>query len=85
MKVGFVGVGKLGKDASEVMAEHYDVTGYDINDVVTTIKMADTLEECCKDKDVVFIAVPTAHDPEYRWKISFKSSKNLKILIILLL
>ena len=65
VKVGFVGVGRLGKDASEVMAEHYDVTGYDINDVVTTIKLADTLEECCKDKDVVFIAVPTAHDPEY--------------------
>ena len=65
VKVGFVGVGRLGKDASEVMAEHYDVTGYDINKVDTTIKMADTLEECCKDKDVVFIAVPTAHDPEY--------------------
>ena len=39
VKVGFVGVGRLGKDASEVMAEHYDVTGYDINDVVTKIKM----------------------------------------------
>ena len=49
MKVGFVGKGKLGKDASEVIAEHYDVTGYDIYKVDTTIKMADSLEECCKD------------------------------------
>lgn len=64
-QVGFVGVGKLGKDAAEVLAEHYDVTGYDVVPVETTIKMSTTLAEAVKGKDIVFIAVPTAHDPEY--------------------
>ncbi len=65
LKVGFVGVGKLGKDASEVIAEYYDVIGYDIKPVDTKIHMAMNLEQCVKNKDIVFIAVPTAHDPDY--------------------
>lgn len=65
MKVGFVGVGKLGKDAAEVLSEFYDVTGYDINPVDTTINMSDTLEECVKGKDIVLIAVPTQHHIDY--------------------
>jgi UDPglucose 6-dehydrogenase len=65
MKVGFVGVGKLGKDAAEVLAEYYDVVGYDINEVKTTIPMCKTLEQCVEGKDIVFIAVPTAHHPDY--------------------
>ena len=65
MKVGFVGVGKLGKDAAEVLSEFYDVTGYDINPVETTINMSDTLEGCVKGKDIVFIAVPTQHHIDY--------------------
>lgn len=65
MKVGFVGVGKLGKDAAEVLSEFYDVTGYDINPVDTTINMSDTLEGCVKGKDIVLIAVPTQHHIDY--------------------
>ncbi len=65
MKVGFVGVGKLGRDAAEVLDEHYDVIGYDIVPVDTSIPMADTLAECVQSKDLVFIAVPTAHHPDY--------------------
>ena len=66
MKIGFVGVGKLGKDAAEVLDEYYDVTGYDIRPVTnTTIKMEYDLETAVKGKDVVFIAVPTAHHPDY--------------------
>jgi len=65
MKVGFVGVGKLGKDAAEVLSEFYDVTGYDINPVDTTINMSDTLEGCVQDKDIVLIAVPTQHHIDY--------------------
>jgi UDPglucose 6-dehydrogenase len=60
-----VGVGKLGKDAAEVLSEFYDVTGYDINPVDTTINMSDTLEGCVKDKDIVLIAVPTQHHIDY--------------------
>jgi UDP-N-acetyl-D-mannosaminuronate dehydrogenase len=29
-KVGFIGIGKLGLPCAEVMAQEYDVTGYDI-------------------------------------------------------
>ena len=43
MKVGFVGVGKLGKDAAEVMADHYEVIGYDVAKVDTTIQMSESL------------------------------------------
>ena len=33
MKIGFIGIGKLGKEAAEVMAVKHDVLGYDINEV----------------------------------------------------
>jgi len=63
MKVGFIGLGKLGRDAAEVLAEKHDVTGYDPN--VTVDGLSGTLEEACKDKDVVLVAVQTPHDPKY--------------------
>tara|TARA_R100000329_G_scaffold3726_2_gene5329 strand:+ start:1699 stop:2919 length:1221 start_codon:yes stop_codon:yes gene_type:complete len=66
IKIAFVGVGKLGKDAAEVLDEHYDVTGYDVRAVSdTTIRMEYDIETAVKGKDVVFIAVPTAHHPAY--------------------
>jgi UDPglucose 6-dehydrogenase len=66
MKIGFIGVGKLGKDAAEVMAEHHFVEGYDLNKVEPlNFKMVDTIQEVCKDKDIVFIALPTPHHPDY--------------------
>jgi len=66
-KVGFVGLGKLGKDAAEVIAEHYEVSGYDIRRVpnIQISKIEAKLEDCVKGKDIVFIAVPTAHHPDY--------------------
>ena len=63
MKVGFIGLGKLGRDAAEVLAEKHDVVGYDPN--VTVDGLSGTLEETCKDKDVVLIAVQTPHDSKY--------------------
>lgn len=66
MKIGFVGVGKLGRDAAEVMQEiGHDVVGYDVADVNTTIPMAETLADAVLDKEVVFVAVPTPHHPDY--------------------
>ena len=35
-----IGVGKLGQDCAEVMAQHYDVAGYDINLVEPTATVA---------------------------------------------
>lgn len=63
MKIGFIGLGKLGRDAAEVLAEKHDVVGYDPN--VTVDGLSGTLEEACKDKDVVLVAVQTPHDPKY--------------------
>lgn len=65
-KVGFIGVGKLGKEAAEVMAEKHMVEGYDIKDVYPlNFEMVNTLKEVCTGKDIIFVAVPTPHDPLY--------------------
>jgi len=66
MKIGFIGVGKLGKDVGEVMAEKHFVEGYDVREVTpTNFKMVPTIKEVCNGKDLIFIAVPTPHDPLY--------------------
>ena len=66
MKVGFIGLGKLGRDAAEVLNEKHDVTGYDPN--VNVPGLSGTLQEACTDKDIVLIAVQTPHDPAYDGK-----------------
>ena len=63
MKVGFIGVGKLGKDAAEVMANYHDVIGYDVIKVEPlNFTMVDSIQMVCEDRDMIFIAVPTPHD-----------------------
>jgi len=66
MKIGFIGIGKLGKDAAEVMAEKHDVIGYDVTEVFPeNFEMVPSIEEVCKDRELIFIAVPTPHHPDY--------------------
>lgn len=62
-----IGLGKLGLPCAEVMAEQYDVSGYDINLVEPTISVAvkSSIFEAVKDRDLIFVAVPTPHDPAY--------------------
>ena len=60
-----IGVGKLGQDCAEVMAEQYDVVGYDVEPRNPGFPMRDTIEEAVKDRDIIFIAAPTPHDPKY--------------------
>jgi len=67
MKIGFIGVGKLGKDAAEVMYEAgHDVLGYDTR-IVEGCKheMTQLIEDVCKHGEIIFIAVPTPHHPDY--------------------
>lgn len=65
-KVAMIGVGKLGQDCAEVMAEHYDVLGYDVEPrTPANFKMVPSIEEAVKDRDFIFIAAPTPHDPIY--------------------
>lgn len=64
--VAMIGVGKLGQDCAEVMAEHYDVIGYDVEPrTPANFPMAQTIEEAVSGRDLIFIAAPTPHDPIY--------------------
>lgn len=66
MKVAMIGCGKLGLPCAEVMANYYDVVGYDVNLVESNlIKIEKTITEAIIDRDLIFVAVPTPHDPEY--------------------
>jgi len=66
MKVGFIGLGKLGRDAAEVLAEKHELVGYDPN--IDVPGLSGTQEQACKGKDVVLIAVQTPHIPAYDGK-----------------
>ena len=85
MKVGFIGVGKLGKEAAEVMAEKHDVVGFDVTSVTPeNFKMVQSLEEVCKDRELIFIAVPTPHHPDYdgRYPTSDLDNKDFDYSIV---
>ena len=68
MKIGFIGVGKLGMPCAEAIANKgHDVSGYDVRLVEPTmlVKIKSSIKEVVQDRDIVFIAVPTPHDPAY--------------------
>lgn len=61
MKIGFIGLGKLGAPVVEAMEDNgHVVTGYDINGSGVS-----SIEEAVRGQEIVFIAVPTPHDPAY--------------------
>lgn len=66
-RVAMIGLGKLGLPCAEVMAEHYDVCGYDINtvDPTQTVTIKSSIKEAVKGADIIFVAVPTPHNPQY--------------------
>jgi UDPglucose 6-dehydrogenase len=85
MRVGFIGVGKLGKDAAEVMAEKHDVIGYDITEVQPeNFVMVPTIKEACENRELIFIAVPTPHHPDYdgRYPTSHLENKDFNYNIV---
>jgi UDPglucose 6-dehydrogenase len=66
MKVAMIGCGKLGLPCAEVMSKHYDIVGYDVvKDPEAQIPLLDTIAETVKGRDLIFVAVPTPHDPVY--------------------
>jgi UDPglucose 6-dehydrogenase len=67
MKVAMIGLGKLGLPCAEVMAEHYEVCGYDVNivDPTQTVAIKSSIPEAVAGSDLIFVAVPTPHDPAY--------------------
>jgi UDPglucose 6-dehydrogenase len=66
-KVGFIGVGKLGMPCAEtIAAKGHDVTAYDVAKRTSdSVTMFPTIAGAVADRDIVFIAVPTPHDPLY--------------------
>ena len=67
MKVAFIGLGKLGMPCAEAVAKKgYDVTGYDIQSKSSEfITIKDTIAKTIEDRDIIFIATPTPHQPGY--------------------
>lgn len=67
MNIGFIGIGKLGMPCAEAMAQKgHNVFGYDIEHRTSnSITVVDNIASCVKNKDIVFIAVPTPHHPDY--------------------
>ena len=67
MKISFIGLGKLGMPCAEVIAQKgHSVTGYDIaRRGNSNVLQFPTIQGAINGVDIVFIAVPTPHDPDY--------------------
>ena len=66
MKVGFIGLGKLGMACAEVMADQHDVTGYDIYPKLSDhVKIVDSVQLAVQGNEIIFIAVQTPHEKIY--------------------
>ena len=64
-KIGFIGIGKLGLDCAEVMAEKHEVRGYDIYPRTSDSVRVCDIEELVDESEWIFIAVPTPHAEGY--------------------
>lgn len=67
MKIGFIGLGKLGLPSAQLFVEKgHQLDGYDVNELENPeINVVNTIEEVVSHKDIVFIAVPTPHQDGY--------------------
>jgi UDPglucose 6-dehydrogenase len=67
MNIAFIGTGKLGMPCAEEIAKAgHSVTGYDVAKVKSElVEVKDTIAEAVKFAKIVFVAVPTPHDPAY--------------------
>ena len=66
-KIGFIGLGKLGMPCAESIAKKgFDVAGYDIlRKTSNFIEMRESIEDVCRDRDIIFVATPTPHEDGY--------------------
>lgn len=65
--IGFIGIGKLGQECAEAIADagHF-VEGYDRQErFPRNFEMVESISDVVNGKDIIFIAVPTPHDPKY--------------------
>ena len=64
-KIGVIGIGKLGLDCAEVMAEKHEVRGYDIYPRTSDLVKVCDIDEVVNESEWIFIAVPTPHAEGY--------------------
>ena len=66
-KIGFIGLGKLGMPCAEAISDKgFDVAGYDVvRKSSDKIEIRDSIEDLCRDRDIVFVATPTPHEEGY--------------------
>ena len=86
MKIGIIGLGKVGLPYATVIAEKgYDVAGYDIlptdTDIIT---IKNSIKETVINRDIVFVAVPTPNNPDYdgRFQPSHLEPKPFDFIIL---
>ena len=66
-KIGVIGLGKLGMPCAETIAKKgFDVAGYDIERKSSElVEIRESIEDVCRDRDIVFVATPTPHEEGY--------------------
>jgi len=66
-KIGFIGLGKLGMPCAEAIAKKgFDVAGYDVlHKTSNYVEIRESIEDVCRDRDIVFVATPTPHEDGY--------------------
>lgn len=67
MNITWIGAGKLGQPCAEAMAQKgHKVSCYDTSRINSSyITQFPTIAGAVKSADIVFVAVPTPHDPDY--------------------
>ena len=60
-----IGLGKLGMPCATVMSTKHQVSGYDPAVSSAPFDLADSIQSCIKNSDMIFVAVPTPHDSAY--------------------
>ena len=67
MNITWLGVGKLGQPCAEIIAQKgHNVSGYDVAKITSNhVTMFPTIQGAVQGADIVFVAVPTPHDPRY--------------------
>jgi len=66
MRIGFIGLGKLGLPCATAMSKHgHDVMGYDVNHIKADFAIVRDIAQAVCSRELVFVAVPTPHQQGY--------------------
>ena len=67
MRIGFIGLGKLGMPCAEAVANKgFKVNGYDVSEKKSDkIEIKDSIKDVVLNSDIIFVATPTPHEEGY--------------------